>query len=110
MHQPAVMLQLPCHCHPSLSQRSVSPAAPRGERGRHSKTEPGRGRREGSTEGEGGGTAVRALFIEGCFFLCWKLPPAVPWPGRDGGIHPSSSQGSKRQRTLGMVLRSLQTP
>lgn len=51
----------------------------RGENGRQSKTKPGRSRRrKGGAEGEGGGTAIRVLFVKGCFFLSWKFPPAVP--------------------------------
>lgn len=58
---------------------TASAAGEAGDKGRQSETEPGRSRRrEGGSGAEGGGTATRVLFIEGCFFLPWKFPPAVP--------------------------------
>lgn len=126
---PAVTLELACHFNSSFSERSLSPAVLRemwGEKGRQSQMEPGKGRqrkrdcgREGGERQGEGGRAIQALFIEGFFFLYWKVPPAMSqWQllAREGWRCPPlvpkrGTAGRQAGRaSQGCVLRSLQTP
>lgn len=84
-----------------------SAAGERGEKGRLSKTEPGRSRRR-----KGDWEAQRVREAQPSMFCLLRVasssagnshqpcPEGSCWLGRDGGIHPSSLRGSKQAENL----------